>query len=405
MTALKWPLRDACSNNSGSARWSGRSCSARVAASSALTYVSTFPTQASRQQIAATTGQDAGIAILLGPITSIDTVGGYTVYKCFVTLTTIGAIWALLAATRLLRGEEDSGRWQLASSGGTRASRATVATLAGIGAAVAIVFAGTTLFTLLAGRNPDVGFAVGDSVVYGLSIAIAPAVFVGHRRVDITAGPLAPGRRRTRHGGVRHVLRGADDGGLEPLHAVAALVHTVRVDGADASVHRERSPSARASPSLRSPCSSSPPRLLASRRDAGEGVLADRDAAQARTFGLGSPVDLTLRLELPIIVAWFAGVAAAAVVLRDHRQGGNWLGARLDDGLARQLRRPGDLRAPVPRCRVLDDGGDRRAPSRQPDRRVGRRRDERPARERARAAGPAHAVVHRPVGDQRVRRS
>ena len=35
------------------------------------------------------------------------------VYKCFVFLTTIGAIWAVLITTRLLRGQEDTGRWQL----------------------------------------------------------------------------------------------------------------------------------------------------------------------------------------------------------------------------------------------------------------------------------------------------
>src|SRR5581483_5050937 len=129
-------------------------------------------------QIAASTGQDAGVSMLLGPISAIDTVGGYTVYKCYVFLTTIGAIWGLLAATRLLRGEEDTGRWQLVLAGGTRASRATLATLAALAGAVAIVFAGTVGGTLLAARNPDVGFATGDALVYGLSIATAPAVFI-----------------------------------------------------------------------------------------------------------------------------------------------------------------------------------------------------------------------------------
>ena len=86
-------------------------------AASALSYVNSFPDEASRQQLAASTSGDAGISILLGPVTAIDTVGGYTVYKCFVFLTTIGALWGLLAATRLLRGEEDAGRWQLVLAG------------------------------------------------------------------------------------------------------------------------------------------------------------------------------------------------------------------------------------------------------------------------------------------------
>ena len=73
---------------------------------------------------------------------------GYTVYKCFVSLTTIGSIWALLAATRLLRGEEDVGRWQLTLAGATRPAKSTAATLLALGAAVGVVFLGTTLATL-----------------------------------------------------------------------------------------------------------------------------------------------------------------------------------------------------------------------------------------------------------------
>ena len=117
-------------------------------AATALSYVNSFPDQASRDQLAASTSGDAGISILLGPVSAIDTVGGYTVYKCFVFLTTIGAIWGLLAATRLLRGEEDAGRWSLVLAGATRAPRATGATLAALGVAVAVVFGGTALCTL-----------------------------------------------------------------------------------------------------------------------------------------------------------------------------------------------------------------------------------------------------------------
>ena len=149
-----------------------------TAASSALSYVSSFPTEISRRQLATTTGSDTGLRVLLGPVASIGTVGGYTVYKGFAFLTTLGAIWAILAATRLLRGEEDAGRWQLMMTGATRASRATAATLGGLVAAVGVIFAGTTLLTLFAGRNPKVAFGVGETLLYGLSLAIPPAVFV-----------------------------------------------------------------------------------------------------------------------------------------------------------------------------------------------------------------------------------
>jgi hypothetical protein len=47
-----------------------------TAAASALSYVATFTTEISRQQLAATTSSDTGLAVLLGPVSSVDTVGG-----------------------------------------------------------------------------------------------------------------------------------------------------------------------------------------------------------------------------------------------------------------------------------------------------------------------------------------
>src|SRR5262249_41947772 len=107
-----------------------------------------------------------------------DTVGGYTVYKAFVFLTAIGAIWGLLMATRLLRGEEDAGRWQIVLAGATRPGRATAATLAALFAAVGVPGAGTTAISLLAARDPDLGFGFGSTLLYGCSLTVAPAVFV-----------------------------------------------------------------------------------------------------------------------------------------------------------------------------------------------------------------------------------
>src|SRR5215471_9501550 len=147
-------------------------------AASAVTYSNSFPDRASRLRLLASTGHDRGLAMLLGPVAAIDTVGGYTVYKGFVFLTTIGAVWGLLIATRLLRGEEDAGRWQLVLAGATRAGRATVATLVALFAAVAVLGAGTTAISLLAARDPNLGFGFGSTLLYGCSLTVAPAVFV-----------------------------------------------------------------------------------------------------------------------------------------------------------------------------------------------------------------------------------
>ncbi len=280
----------------------------------ATSYVSTFPTAASREQLVVVTSGDAGLSVLLGPITEVGTVGGYTVYKIFVFLTTVGALWALLAATRLLRGEEDAGRWQLVLAGATRPARATAATLAALGAAVAVVFLGTAVLTFAAGRNPDVGFGLGESVIYGLSLTVAPAVFAA---VGAFTSQLGRTRRlATGLGmavfGVTFVVRMVGDAGpnerwmlwLTPFGwtelmrpftvndpwplVPAALTVALLALGATA---------------------------LASRRDAGDGVITGRDVATLRPRGLGSAFGLSARLELPVLAAWCLGAVATAAVL------------------------------------------------------------------------------------------
>jgi ABC-2 type transport system permease protein len=282
-------------------------------ASSALTYVSSFPTELSRQQIAATTGRDAGLAVLLGPVSSIGTVGGYTVYKVFVFLTTIGAIWALLAATRLLRGEEDAGRWQLMLSGSTRPARATAATFAALFAAVGVIFAGTTALTLLAARNPNVAFSVSGSLVFGLSIVIAPAVFVG-------VGGVASQLSRTRRGatglgmaafGVAFVLRMVADSGTRTRWLLWATPFgwTERMHPLTRNDVLPLLPAAVTVVGLVVATVA-----LAARRDAGDGVLVSRDVAPLRPFGLGSAFGLTARRELPVLAAWCTGVFGLGVM-------------------------------------------------------------------------------------------
>ncbi len=280
-------------------------------ASSALTYVSSFPDQASRQQLAARTSGDAGISILLGPVSAIDTVGGYTVYKCYVFLTTIGAIWGLLSATRLLRGEEDAGRWQLVLAGGTRAPRATAATVAALGAAVGVVLGGTTLITLLAGRDPDLAFGPGETVLYGLSVVIAPAVFVA---VGALTSQLSRSRRlATGLGmgvfGVAFVVRMIADSGPSTrwLLWFTPFGWTERMRPF---TENDAGPLVVAGATVFALVVATT--LLASRRDAGAGVLASRDVVPPRPFGLRTPLGLALRLELPVLIAWCAGAAAAA---------------------------------------------------------------------------------------------
>jgi ABC-2 type transport system permease protein len=279
-------------------------------AASAITYADSFPDRASRLRLLASTGRDRGFSLLLGPEPPIDSVGGYTVYKGFVFLTSIGAVWGLLIATRLLRGEEDAGRWQLVLAGRLRAARATGATLVALFAAVGVVFAGTTAITLLAARDPDVAFGTAPTILYGLSLAIAPAVFV------------AVGALTSQLGRTRRVATGL---GMVTF-AVAFVVRMIADSGESAKwllwftpfgwIERIR------------PYTDNDPRpllvaaaatavlvgsalTLAGRRDAGSGVIATSDTSPLRPRGLRSYVGLVARLDAPVLFAWCVGALTA----------------------------------------------------------------------------------------------
>ena len=298
----------------GATSW-WRSRSAATAASSALTLREQLPRpRPAGRPVAASTRGDAGFSVLLGPVTAIDTVGGYTVYKCFVFLTTIGAIWALLAATRLLRGEEDSGRWQLVLAGAPTRPAPTLATVAALGGAIGVVFVGTTAIIAARGAQPDVGFTVGGSLVFALSMAAAPAIF---GVLAVVCSQLAQTRRLATGlsvavFGVFFVVRMIGDSGsraswllwltplgwiekVEPFTAdnVWPLVPGLLVIVAAGAVSV----------------------VLAARRDAGAGAIASHEVRPPRAYGLRSPFGLATRLNLPVLTAWTVGVVATSFLM------------------------------------------------------------------------------------------
>jgi ABC-2 type transport system permease protein len=280
-------------------------------ASSALSYARAYPDAASRHQAAVATSRSRGLAVVLGPISEIESVGGYTVYKCFVFVTTIGAIWALLATTRLLRGEEDAGRWQLQLAGGTRPARATAAVLGAMGAAVAVVFAGTTACTLAAARDPDLAFGTGRTLLYGVSTVVPAAVFVGVGALTSQLGRT----RRMASGlgmaifGLCFVARMAADSGLRTrwLLWVTPFGWTERMRPLTQPDGRPLVPAVLTTLVLAGAAV-----VLAGRRDCGSGVVATRDQVPLRPFGLGSASGLVARREIPVLVAWAVGAGLGA---------------------------------------------------------------------------------------------
>ena len=97
-------------------------------------YATSYPAVASREKIALTFGTNAGLSALLGQGQQLAAIGGFTAWRAMGVLVPVGAVWAMLAATRLTRGEEDAGRLELLLAGQTTRRRAVAQAEAGLAA-------------------------------------------------------------------------------------------------------------------------------------------------------------------------------------------------------------------------------------------------------------------------------
>jgi len=82
----------------------------------AISFVQTYPDQASRMRLAEF-GDQPAVRMLQGIPHAVETVGGFVVWDGGWFLEAIVGVWALLTTSRLLRGEEDSGRAEYPLSG------------------------------------------------------------------------------------------------------------------------------------------------------------------------------------------------------------------------------------------------------------------------------------------------
>lgn len=282
-------------------------------AASASSYTSLFPTAASRARVALSFQGNTAWAALFGPLRRLDTAAGYTAYKSGMFVLILGAIWGLFIATRVTRGEEDAGRWELFLSGQTTRARAALQAEVGLAAGLVALWVPMALLTAAAGGSSKVGIELGTSLFFVTASAASAAMFMA---VGLLAGQLAATRRGAnligagvlaasylirmaadsdgRLGWLRWAsplgwieelrpLTGSSPLGFVPIGAliVVLAVLTVRVAG---------------------------------RRDLGASVLESRERTRPRTFLLGGQAGLTVRLARPAMIAWALALAVTGLV-------------------------------------------------------------------------------------------
>ena len=195
-----------------------------------LAYTSTYKTQASRDQLAHAFGTNIGLNALLGQAHAINTVAGWASWRFVGILSVLGSIWGLLISTRLLRGDEEAGRYELLLAGQTTRRRAGGQAVAGLGAGLLALFVADRRRDdrhrpLLLGRiqSRPVPLLLGHARRGGGHVP-------RHRRAGQPAGRHPPARRLHGRGRLRHRVRPSHGGRLRPGPALAGVAEPARLD-------------------------------------------------------------------------------------------------------------------------------------------------------------------------------
>jgi ABC-2 type transport system permease protein len=109
---------------------------------------------------------------------AVDTIGGYATFKIGIFIFLI-AIWPLLAASRMLRGEEDRGSLDVLLSLPRKRLRVALEKLAAMWAALFVMGLLIGLLAFAGGRKFGGDFGLSDALLYGWNLALICAVIGG----------------------------------------------------------------------------------------------------------------------------------------------------------------------------------------------------------------------------------
>jgi ABC-2 type transport system permease protein len=130
--------------------------------------------------------ENPAIRTLFGPPVALDDPGGFTVWRTGTFLAVLAGTWAALTATRLTRGEEEAGRWDLLLAGRVTLRSLVMRTLAVVLCAAAVPGVAVGIAMVLSGA------ATPGAVVFASAIA---GVGMTGAALGVLAAQLVPERR------------------------------------------------------------------------------------------------------------------------------------------------------------------------------------------------------------------
>lgn len=156
-------------------------------------YATSYTTTAQQTAFAASLKNVPGLGVMYGEAANLVSPAGYMVYRTVAFLGLIAAIWAVITATRLFRGQEEDGRWELIVSGAVSSRRASISVLSGFLSASLLSFgiAAAIIAASSAASNLQLSFSGGIRIA--IAIYLPALVFAS---LGYVASQFAITRRR-----------------------------------------------------------------------------------------------------------------------------------------------------------------------------------------------------------------
>ncbi len=267
-----------------------------------------YPTLAQRERFAAAFKDNLALRLFYGIPHDLVSVAGYAEFRLGGLLAVALAGWAVFATVRALRGEEETGRWELLLAGPISRERATAAVIVAVVCEAVVLWLVAALVLMLVGTLPA---DMSTFQAFGIASEIlAPAVaFIGvtalicqfcqtGRGAQSVAGLVL---------GLALLIRIAADtapnvGGLRWVTPLGWSEMLRPVSGFRPSLYLPFAVVLLASAAAAT--------LMAGRRDVGTGLWTRSRRPVSRFALLGSPGQSALRDELPALAAWVAGAGA-----------------------------------------------------------------------------------------------
>lgn len=267
--------------------------------------VGTYPTAAARKSLAATVNASPGELFMIGPITSIDA-GGLGVWRMLGIAAIFVSLASIFTVIRNTRATEENGTSEMLGS-------AAIGRAAPLAAALAVAAAGSLASGIVVGVGfAVIGAAASGSVLVGAqvaSIGVLAAALAG-----LTGQIVQTARGAT---GITvavvaafFLLRGAGDavggGGywLSPFGWIAAVRPFARDDAW------------MLLPALGLSCVLAGGALwIATRRDLGAGLIAERAGPAHAGASLRGPISLALRVSRGAVIGWGMGALVVGALI------------------------------------------------------------------------------------------